>query len=103
MLEEYLRGSDNRPKPLSETPGLAEASQRVTNPNTGLFGFENEGETTRTLFESWKKDTNAMRANNFLPIPGIPDMPRPKSYRDWVDYKLLPPFDRFVKYFNFSV
>ena len=30
-------------------------------------------------------------------------MPRPKSYRDWVTYKLLPPFDRVAKYFNFSV
>ena len=104
LLEQYLRSSDSRPKALRDTPGLADAAQRVTTPDTGLFGFDSDLANARYRFESSRSDTNAIRGYTYVPLPGVPDMPdTQKSYRQWMDYRLLPEFSRIAKYFNFSV
>lgn len=104
LLEQYLRSSDSRPKALRDTPGFAEAAQRVTNPDTGLFGFDNDMANARYMFESMRNDTNAMRGYTYVPLPGVPDMPdTQKTIHQWMDYRLLPEFSRIAKYFGFSV
>ena len=104
LLEQYLRSSESRPKALRDTPGLADAAQRVTSPDTGLFGFDSDLANARYRFESLRNDTNSMRGFTYVPLPGVPDMPdTQKSYRQWMDYRLLPEFSRIAKYFNFSV
>jgi hypothetical protein len=104
LLEEFLRSSESRAKALREMPGVAEAAARVTNPGTGLFGFENDATMAKILFEARSHDTNAMRGFTFMPMPGVPDMPPTrKSFRSWMDYRLLPDFDRISRYFYFSV
>jgi len=104
MLEEYLRSSESQGKALRETPGLVEATQKVAGPGTSLFGYENLSETMRATFETLKKDPGAFtNASGFSALPGVPAMPGQKSFREWLDFSLLPPFDRVAKYFSFSV
>ena len=100
-LEEYLRSSETQGKALKDTPGLDEAAQKVLGPGSSLFGFENQAETARTWFELLRKDsgaaTNATAAATAL-IPGAN-----QALKDWLDFSLLPPYEKISKYFYFTV
>src|SRR4029078_8629628 len=54
MVEEYLRRREPKAKTLRGLPGLAEVAQEVGGQSTGLFGYENFGETMRVAFASLK-------------------------------------------------
>lgn len=105
MLEEYLRSNVGQTKPLGETPGLSEAAQKVGGMNTGLFGYENQRETTRAAVEILKKESgslaNLISSSPFAGRLGFNE--NPNAFKDWVDFSLLPPFDQIAKYFTFSV
>ncbi len=101
LLEEYLRSSDGGGKSLRDTPGLADAAQKVGGMSSGLFTFENERETTRAHFETLKKESGTL-ANLFTasPLAGRFGMAgNSDRFKDWVDFSLLPPFDQVSKYF----
>jgi hypothetical protein len=103
-VEEYLRGS-SRSSDLRATPGLAEAAEKVGGMGTGLFGYENDRETMRAAFEILKKESGTL-ANLFgnSPLAGRLGVDgSDKKLKDWVDFSLLPPFDKIAKYFYFSV
>ena len=105
-LEEYLRSNNSQAKSLRETVALPDASQRVTGPGTDLFGFENQAETLRASFEAARKTAAVTNvpASGFSPLPGSLGLAVPeKSVRDWMDFSLLPPFERVAKYFHFTV
>ena len=103
ILEEYLRSSESQAKALRETPGLAEAAQKVGGTGTGLFGYENDLETTRATFEAWKRNSST-NAADFNPLPGMVTMPGAlKSFQAWMDFSLLPAYDQVSKYFYFTV
>jgi hypothetical protein len=108
MVEEYLRSAESQGKALRETAGLAEAAQRVTGAGTSLFGYENQAETSRVWFEAARKGSvgaagsGAGGATGFLP-PGVNVPPAVKAFQDWMDFSLLPPFEKVAKYFHFSV
>ena len=100
-LEEFLR-SESKGKALRETPGLTEASQKVAGPGTSLFGYENQAEQMRALFEVLKKDSGS--ATNLLselsPLSGAVGL---GELKDWIDVSLLPPYEKVAKYFYFTV
>jgi hypothetical protein len=100
-LEEFLR-SESKGKALRETAGLTEAAQKVTGPGTSLFGYENQAEQMRALFDALKKNSGS--ATNLLaelsPLPGGPDL---GEFKDWIDVSLLPPYEKVAKYFYFTV
>jgi hypothetical protein len=104
MLEEFLRGAENHAKPLSETAGLADAAQRVGGSGGGLFGYQNQHEIARALFTALKNepaDSPQSRGVNWL--FGLPFAPPERSFREWMDFSLLPDFDQVSKYFYFTV
>jgi hypothetical protein len=106
MLEEFLRSSESQAKALREMPGLAESAQKAGGTGGGLFGYENESENMRTLFESLK--SNAGRATNSAPsfnplTASIPFASPEKSLKEWMDFSLLPGFDKVAKYFSYTV
>src|SRR5439155_9920457 len=105
MLEEYLRSSESQGKALRETPGLTEATQKVGGKGTGLFGYENQAETVRAQFEMLRKSSGSgTNASPFNLLPGILGMSSPeKNFKDWMDFSLLPAFDKLAKYFYFTV
>jgi hypothetical protein len=98
MIEEYLRSADNKSRSLRETTGLADATRRVGGAGNGLFGYENQRELMRALFVTLKNepDTTFSDANPLLGVWG-------KSHRDWLDFSLLPDYDKVSKYFYFTV
>jgi len=105
-LEEYLRSGEGQKKSLRETPGLNEAAQKVGGQGTGWFGFENRGESMRAAFEALKNTppapTNTPTA--FNPLAGTLPYARPeKSLNNWMDYSLLPDYDKVAKYFHYTV
>jgi len=103
LLEEYLRSSETPAKPLRDTPGLSEATQKVAGSGTSLFGYSNESESMRVLLEVLKKDSSgADPLAGLTPVAmamGMGDV----KVKDWLDLSLLPSFDKISKYFYFSV
>jgi len=101
-LEEYLRG--NTPSSLRDAPGLADAAQKVGGLSTGLFGYENQAETMRATLETLKKESGSLA--NMFKSPFANDAPADdgeSKIKEWVDFSLLPSFDRISKYFSFTV
>jgi hypothetical protein len=105
ILEEFLRSSESQNKALRETPGLTEAAQKVASTGTGLFGYENHVETMRAVFESLRKGSNsATNLGNLNPLTGALGIASPdKNIREWMDFSLLPPYEKIAKYFYFTV
>jgi len=105
ILEEYLRSSDSKPKPLAETPGLAEAAQKIGGTATGLFGYQDDRENMRALVEALRSDQGGW-GKLFAGTP-IADALRSeeveKTVKEWVDFSLLPPYEKVAKYFYLSV
>jgi hypothetical protein len=103
ILEEFLRSSESQAKALRETPGLTDASQKVIGTGTGLFGYENQAETMRVLFEALRKGS-ATNLGGLNPLTGALGIASPdKNIKDWMDFSLLPPYERIAKYFYFTV
>jgi hypothetical protein len=105
ILEEFLRSSETPPKPLRELPGLADAAQMVGGQNTGLFSYENQAEKMRIAFQSLKASGIATNDSiSFNPLPGLIPFAGPeKSMKGWLDFSLLPRFEKVAKYFSFAV
>jgi hypothetical protein len=93
VLEQYLRSSDGNVKPLSQTPGLADAEARVGGAGGGLFGYQNQSDVMRTSFKLMKSAVASDLTTQMLP-PVI---------REWLDFSLLPDYDAVAKYFYISV
>ena len=96
-LEEYLRSGEKPPKPLGGTAGLVDATARIGGAGNGLFGYENQRETMRMLFTLFKGASDDS-ASGFTPLAVLT-----QSLSDWMDFSLLPDYDKVSKYFYFSV
>jgi hypothetical protein len=105
ILEEFLRSSENQSKALRETAGLTDASQKVTSPGTGLFRYENHAETMRAVFDSLRKGpSSAANLGSLNPVTGALGIASPdKNIKEWMDFSLLPPYEKIAKYFYFTV
>lgn len=105
-LEEYLRSAETPPKPLREKAGLAEAAEKIGGQGTGLFSYESETEKMRILFETLKAaagKTEKKEDSLNLLAGAVPFAGPEKSIRAWVDYSLLPEFEKVSKYFHFTL
>jgi hypothetical protein len=106
MIEEYLRSDENKAKALSETPGLAEAAQKVGGMATGLFGFDNQSLAMRNVIETLRQQPVTLQdilgSAKALP-PGVNPADEAAKVREWADFTLLPAFDSISQYFYFSV
>jgi hypothetical protein len=105
LLEEYLRSAESQSKTLREKPGLTEASQKVIGPGTSMFGYQNQTESMRAVFQALKKNPASPNAISGLSLlSGIPGFATPeRSFRDMLDFSLLPEFEQVAKYFHFTV
>jgi hypothetical protein len=104
ILEEYLRSAEGQGKTLRETPGLLDAAQKIGGMGTGLFGYENSVETSRLSFEGRKKGSAPAVANGFSQVPSpLPLADLYKTIEPWMDFSLLPSFDKLSKYFYLEV
>lgn len=102
LLEEYLRANEARA--LRETPGLAPAAERVGGMGTGLFGFENQKESMRAVFEALKKDSASIEdLLSGSRLGGRLNTEEDKKFKGWFDFALLPNYDQVSKYFHVVV
>ena len=104
LLENYLRSSESTGKTLGETAGLAEAAQKIGGLSTGLFGYENTGETMRVAMEALKNDPASLeRLLAMTPLGPKLSRKEGEGLKDWLDFSLLPTFDKVARYFYFTV
>ena len=103
ILEDYLRSSEKQGKSLRETPGLSDAMQKVTGANTTLFGFSNDGETMRVVLEALKKDSDSPNMGTIGQLAGAMGLGDAAKIKEWLDFSLLPSYDKVSKYFYFTV
>jgi len=104
LMEAYLRSADSKARPLRETAGLADAAQHVGGAGNGLFTYQNQREAMREALTALKNSppdspsSGGANASSALPF-GSPE----KIFGEWMDFSLLPDFDKVSKYFYFSV
>lgn len=103
MIEQFLRGADSGAKPLADFPGLKEASQKVGGMESGVWGFENQAETVRVALETLKKDGGSLeKLFNLTPLGKDAEGDK-EGLKAWLDFSLLPPYEKISKYFSFVV
>jgi hypothetical protein len=93
IIEEFLRSSDDKVKPLRELPGLVDAAAHVGGMGGGLFSYQNQRDVMRTSFKLLK---NAGGSDSTMKM-------FPPEFREWLDFTLLPDYDQVSKYFYLSV
>jgi len=105
MIEEYFRASDSQQKALRETAGLTDAIAKAGGASTGWLGYENQAETTRAVFEALRTgaSSDSSGGNTAAMMLGLGSLPSANTFKDWMDFSLLPPFDKVSKYFGFNV
>jgi hypothetical protein len=104
LLLEFARGKPGKEGRLRDVPGLLEASQRVGGVNNGLFGYENDRQTARTMLEALRNDAGLIEQMlGMTPLGAHLDGTEGRRMQDWVDFSLLPSFDRIERHFSFSV
>jgi hypothetical protein len=96
ILESYLRNPGSADKPLNQTAGLADAAQHIGGTGNGLFGYQNQREIMRSAFTLMKNQPASAAGMGSLAA-------LPSSFRDWMDFSLLPDYGQVSKYFFFSV
>ena len=105
ILEEYLRSADSRPQPLAARAGLTQAAEQVGGMRTGMFGFQNDSLLMRAVVETLRAEGNDFLdlIGNGIPLP-MGDTDEAKAViAEWVDFSLLPSYDRIAKYFDLTV
>jgi len=104
LLEEYLRGAEAQGRPLRDLPGLNEAAQKVGGMGTGWFGYENQTESVRVMYEAVRKDPAAFDKLFEGPLGVSPFSAEMRRNRqEWLDFTLLPPWSAIAKYFHYTV
>lgn len=103
MIEGFLRSADSQVKPLRDTAGLADAEQHVGGAGNGLFAYENQRESLRAVFKALKNSSANGASPGINALGTMPFASPEKLFGGWMDFSLLPDFDRVAKYFYFSV
>jgi hypothetical protein len=104
MIEAYLRSADSKAKPLRETGGFADAAQHIGGAGNGLFAYQNQRETMRAAFTALKNSsTDSPPSSGANAFSALPFASPEKILGEWMDFSLLPEYDKVSKYFYFSV
>ena len=70
-----------------------------------MFAYENQVETARRAFDIFRKlAETADKDKESDPVASMMPFARPeKTMKEWLDFSLLPPFDKVAKYFHMNV
>lgn len=105
MIEEYLRSADSQAKPLRMVAGFTEAAAKVGGPGTGWLNYENQAETMRFVLEMLTQNSSGTNQPGFGDVlaSALPFAAPEKKLKEWVDFSLLPSYDKIAKYYGFMV
>jgi hypothetical protein len=100
LLEAFVREASGATNALRDQPDLTQAAQKVGGFNTGWFGYEHDRETMGALLEALKTDAPAINQMfAMFPLGAASE----DDLAEWLDFSLLPPFEKIARYFHFSV
>jgi hypothetical protein len=101
MIETYLRSADSKARPLRETAGFADAAQHIGGAGNGLFAYQNQRETMRAAFTTLKNSsTDSLSSSSANAFGALPFASPGKIFGGWLDFSLLPEYDKVSKYFS---
>lgn len=105
MIEEYLRSADSQAKPLRAVTGFTEAAAKVGGTGTGWLNYENQAETMRFVMEMLTQKSDGTNQPGFGDVlaSAFPFAPPEKKIKEWVDFSLLPSYDKIAKYYGIVV
>ena len=106
ILDEFLRSSgDGQAKALRDRSGFADAVAKVGGASTGWLTYENQSESVRLSMELLARSAASTNQNEYGGVlaSALPFALPEKTVKEWVDFSLLPGFDKVAKYFGFSV
>ncbi len=104
MMEAYLRSADSKARTLRETAGFANAAQHVGGAGDGLFACQNQREAMRETLTALKNNSkDSPSSSGPKASSALPFVSPEKIFGEWMDFSLLPDFDKVSKYFYFSV
>jgi hypothetical protein len=96
LLEEFLRSGDTTERPLRGVAGLAEAAQEVGGMSTGVFGYQNQRESVKALWEALRTEG----VGSMVPGAAVKSA---EGAAAWFDFSALPPFEQVSKYLGMVV
>lgn len=102
ILEEYLRSADAGAKPLAARAGLTQAAEQVGGMRTGFFGYQNDSMLMRAVIETLRTEGNDF-LNLFTKDVPVDTSEARAVIGEWLDFSLLPSYDRLAKYFDLTV
>jgi hypothetical protein len=106
-LEAYLGAPPAAAHALAARAGLRVAADKVGGLGTGMFGYTNDRETMRALWDSLQApagdgtNPGALLLQQLLAATAMRG--EGGGFSEWFDFKLLPPFAQVEKYFHYSV
>jgi hypothetical protein len=106
LLEEQLRSSEATAGSLKDTPGLREAASRVGGSGTRMFSYRDTRLLEKARFEAMQKASGAAKTNALLQLDSLSwagIVAPEQGLQQWMDFGLLPQFERLSKYFHFTV
>lgn len=105
IIEDYLRSADSQVKPLRATSGFIAAVDKVGGMATGWLGYENQSETMRLVVEALKQSVSGTNHNDFDAVFAsmLPFASPETGIKEWIDFSLLPSYDKVAKYYGFVV
>ena len=101
LLEDFLRGpQDDNLRPLSAVPGLKKAAAKVGGLKSGVMIYDDGKEIFRSAFRVLRKNPDAIKQIEEALPPRRGGDPVDLS---WLNFKLLPEFEKVEKYFPFAL
>jgi hypothetical protein len=107
LLKQFLQSADAGSGNLLAKPGLRAAAEKVGGLGTGMFGFSNDRESARSVWNALTtpggaaSNPNALLLQQFLSASKMAG--EEGGLAEWIDLSLLPPFEKVEKYFHYSV
>lgn len=92
---------------LLASPGFRTAADKVGGLGTGLFGYSNDRESTRALWDALTTPGGSAANPGALLFQQLISASAMAGdgggLAEWIDFSLLPPFEKVQQYFHFSV
>lgn len=107
LLKSFLEGKAPADGSLITKPGLQAAANKVGGFSTGMFGYSNDRLGVRSIWDAvTDKDLSAINPTALMLrqlFAAAESSGKGVNLNDWVDFSLLPPFEKVEKYFYISV
>ncbi len=93
----------NPPPPLAASPAFQDAARRAGGTRGGYFAFADERHTAAEWFAAFNRSQHAL-SENYPWLAASPTAIRVvAALENWVDPKLLPPFDKVARHFGWRL